>query len=60
MKIQNYFLSFFLLLNTLLSFSQTQKETINDSWRFIKEDISEAENLDFDDKSVRRFYGQSA
>jgi beta-galactosidase len=51
MKIQNYFLPIFLLLNTFLAFSQTEKAYINDSWKFIKEDNSSAANVDFDDKS---------
>ncbi len=51
MKNTNYFLTIILLLNTLLSFSQTEKESINDSWKFIKEDISVVENFDFDDVS---------
>ena len=49
MKYPNYFFTIILLLNTLLSFSQTEKESINDSWRFIKEDVSGAVNSDFND-----------
>ena len=45
----NYFLTIILLLNTLLGFSQTEKAYINDSWKFIKEDIPAAGNLEFND-----------
>jgi len=54
MKIQNYFLPIFLLLNTFLAFSQTEIAYINDSWKFIKEDNSSAANVDFDDKSWQK------
>ena len=54
MKNTNYFLTIILLLNTLLSFSQTEKESINDSWKFIREDISVVENLDYDDLSWQK------
>ena len=54
MKIQNYFLPIFLLLNTLIAFSQTEKAYINDSWKFIKEDNSSTANVDFDDKSWQK------
>jgi len=37
------------LLNNFLAFSQTEKESINDLWKFNKSDISNAGNLDFDD-----------
>ena len=49
MKNTNYFLTIILLLNTLFSFSQSEKESINDSWKFNREDISVVENLDYDD-----------
>lgn len=49
MKKSNFSLTIILLLITLLGFSQTQKETINDSWKFVKEDISTAANLEYND-----------
>lgn len=54
MKYTNYFVAIILLLNTLLGFSQTAKESINDSWKFMKSDISAATNFDFDDLSWQK------
>jgi beta-galactosidase len=54
MKNTNFFLTIFLLLNALIGFSQTEKESINDSWKFIKEDISTAEHFDFNDLSWQK------
>jgi hypothetical protein len=36
------------------SFSQTEKESINDSWKFIREDIQAAGGFDFDDNSWQK------
>lgn len=54
MKKVIYFLTIIILLNNVLCFSQNEKESINDSWKFIKEDIPSAGNVDFDDKSWQK------
>ncbi len=40
-----------LLVSTLCCFSQRSKESINESWRFIREDVSGAEQSIFNDSS---------
>ncbi len=54
MKKANYLFTIILLLNASLILAQTEKESINDSWKFIKEDISSATNQEFNDSSWQK------
>ena len=51
MKKINLFITIALLLQTIFCFAQHEKESINESWKFVTEDISGAEKTDFNDLS---------
>jgi len=54
MKKVNFVIAIILLFNTLFCYAQHEKESINESWKHITEDVSGAEKSDFNDLSWQK------
>ena len=54
MKKINFVITIALLLTTLFCYAQSEKESINESWKHITEDVSGAEKADFNDLSWQK------